>query len=189
MWGIWIHACQVFSTAGMWNIAIMLDCTEPHRELILGAQWHERHVGFRVNKVNVSSTSLFRSIYQYNIQNLSYEIKLMSHSNKALKVYDAVPALTVVQSCGHRHNSTCHAVICEPLQHYVGLFWQGELNFCFPFRSCFLYNTKCKQAGCSVYHLLSRRFLARLILRPWRWRRHVPPKRRLTSNMTLYPRR
>jgi hypothetical protein len=29
-------------------------------------------------------------------------------------------------------------------------------------------------------HLLSRWFLA--WLRPWRWRRHIPPKRRLTSN-------
>jgi hypothetical protein len=40
-------------------------------------------------------------------------------------------------------------------------------------------------------HLLSRWFLARFILRPWRWRRHVPPKRRLTfnENKALYPRR
>jgi hypothetical protein len=30
--------------------------------------------------------------------------------------------------------------------------------------------------------MLSRWFLARLILRPWRWRRHVLPKRRLTFN-------
>jgi hypothetical protein len=32
----------------------------------------------------------------------------------------------------------------------------------------------------STCHLLSHWFLARLILQPWRWRRHVPPKRRLT---------
>jgi hypothetical protein len=31
-------------------------------------------------------------------------------------------------------------------------------------------------------HLLSRWFLARLILRSWRWRRYVPQKRRLTFN-------
>jgi hypothetical protein len=31
-------------------------------------------------------------------------------------------------------------------------------------------------------HLLSRWFLARLIPRPWRWRRYFPPKRRLTYN-------
>jgi hypothetical protein len=37
-------------------------------------------------------------------------------------------------------------------------------------------------ATCSVLHLLSRWFLARLILRPWRWRRYVSPKRRLTFN-------
>jgi hypothetical protein len=30
--------------------------------------------------------------------------------------------------------------------------------------------------------MLSRWFLARLIIRPWRWRRYVPPKRRLASN-------
>jgi hypothetical protein len=35
---------------------------------------------------------------------------------------------------------------------------------------------------CSACHLLSRWFLCRLILRPWRWRRYVPPKRRLTFN-------
>jgi hypothetical protein len=34
----------------------------------------------------------------------------------------------------------------------------------------------------SVCHLLSRWFLAELIRRPWRWRRYVPPKRRLTFN-------
>jgi hypothetical protein len=34
----------------------------------------------------------------------------------------------------------------------------------------------------SVYHMLSRWFLARLILRPWRWRRYVPTNRRLTFN-------
>jgi hypothetical protein len=31
-------------------------------------------------------------------------------------------------------------------------------------------------------YLLSRWFLARHILRPWRWMRHTPPKRRLTAN-------
>jgi hypothetical protein len=30
-------------------------------------------------------------------------------------------------------------------------------------------------------HMLSRCFLAALIFRPWRWRRHVPPKRKLAS--------
>jgi hypothetical protein len=35
----------------------------------------------------------------------------------------------------------------------------------------------------SACHLLSSWFLARLILRPWRWRRYVPPKRRLTLNV------
>jgi hypothetical protein len=34
----------------------------------------------------------------------------------------------------------------------------------------------------SACHLLSRWFLAWLIPQPWRWRRHVPPKRRLTFN-------
>jgi hypothetical protein len=34
----------------------------------------------------------------------------------------------------------------------------------------------------SACRLLSRWFLARLILRPWRCRRHVPPKRRLNFN-------
>jgi hypothetical protein len=34
----------------------------------------------------------------------------------------------------------------------------------------------------SACHLYSRWFFARLILRPWRWKRHVPQKRRLTFN-------
>jgi hypothetical protein len=34
----------------------------------------------------------------------------------------------------------------------------------------------------SVCHLLSRWFFPRLVLWSWRWRRHVPPKRRLTVN-------
>jgi hypothetical protein len=38
------------------------------------------------------------------------------------------------------------------------------------------------KADGSACHLLSRWFLARLTLRPCKWRRHVPPKRRLTYN-------
>jgi hypothetical protein len=34
----------------------------------------------------------------------------------------------------------------------------------------------------SACHLLSRWFLARLILWPWRWRRYIPPKYRLIFN-------
>jgi hypothetical protein len=34
----------------------------------------------------------------------------------------------------------------------------------------------------AYHHLLSRWFLARLILQPWRWRRYVPPEHRLTLN-------
>jgi hypothetical protein len=34
----------------------------------------------------------------------------------------------------------------------------------------------------SSCQLLSRLYLARFILRPWRWRRYIPPKRRLTFN-------
>jgi hypothetical protein len=56
---------------------------------------------------------------------------------------------------------------------------QARTDLCLPFPSCFLYNPKCRQADCSASHLLSRRFLAWLILRPWRWRQHVPPKHRL----------
>jgi hypothetical protein len=40
--------------------------------------------------------------------------------------------------------------------------------------------TPCSRLKCSACHLLSRWFLARLILPPWRWKRYVPPKRRLT---------
>jgi hypothetical protein len=42
-------------------------------------------------------------------------------------------------------------------------------------------NMRCMKRS-SACHLLSRWFLARLILRPWRWRLYVPPKRRLTFN-------
>jgi hypothetical protein len=34
--------------------------------------------------------------------------------------------------------------------------------------------------GGSARHLLSRLFLSWFFLRPWRWRRYIPPKRRLT---------
>jgi hypothetical protein len=39
-----------------------------------------------------------------------------------------------------------------------------------------------KNKPSSTCHLLSRWFLARIIVRPWRRRRYVPPKRRLTPN-------
>jgi hypothetical protein len=34
----------------------------------------------------------------------------------------------------------------------------------------------------SAFHLLSRWFLARFILLPWKWRKYIPPKRHLTLN-------
>jgi hypothetical protein len=39
--------------------------------------------------------------------------------------------------------------------------------------------TPCSDSAC---HLLSGWFLACLIFRPWKWRRYIPPKRRLTLN-------
>jgi hypothetical protein len=56
------------------------------------------------------------------------------------------------------------------------------LNCRLPLSSCFLCHPKLRQFDCFACHLLSRWFLARLILQPWGWRRHIPPKRRLTSN-------
>jgi hypothetical protein len=41
---------------------------------------------------------------------------------------------------------------------------------------------KCNRRIPFPCHLLSRWFLARIILRPWRWRRHIPPKSRLALN-------
>jgi hypothetical protein len=38
------------------------------------------------------------------------------------------------------------------------------------------------QRESSAFHQLSSWYLAWLILRPWRWRRYVPPKRRLAFN-------
>jgi hypothetical protein len=43
-------------------------------------------------------------------------------------------------------------------------------------------NQSRKQRKISAFHLLSRWFLAWLILRPWIWRRYVPPKRPLHFN-------
>jgi hypothetical protein len=45
-----------------------------------------------------------------------------------------------------------------------------------------LYNPKFRQADVSVCHLLLRWFIVRLILRAWRWRKHITPKHRLTFN-------
>jgi hypothetical protein len=39
-----------------------------------------------------------------------------------------------------------------------------------------------KQAGGKLTTCLLPGFLLNLFLRPWRWRRYVPPKRRLTFN-------
>jgi hypothetical protein len=44
------------------------------------------------------------------------------------------------------------------------------------------YCTTLKSCKSSTYHLLPRCLFASLILRPWRWGRHVPPKCRLTFN-------
>jgi hypothetical protein len=52
---------------------------------------------------------------------------------------------------------------------------QQELRSTLPLPFCFLYNPKFWLADFSACHLLSRCFLARLIFRPWRWKRYVPP--------------
>jgi hypothetical protein len=64
------------------------------------------------------------------------------------------------------------------------LLWasQREQTFYLPFLFCFQYNMKFRQADYSTCHLLSHWFLVWLILRPWRWRRYVPPKCWLTCN-------
>jgi hypothetical protein len=59
---------------------------------------------------------------------------------------------------------------------------QRELICCLLFPSWFINNPKFRQAYCSACHLISLWFLVRLIPRLWRWRRYVPPKRRLTFN-------
>jgi hypothetical protein len=59
---------------------------------------------------------------------------------------------------------------------------QRELQFCLTLPSYFLYKPKFWQANYSACRLFSRWCLAWHILWPWRWRRHVPPKRRLTLN-------
>jgi hypothetical protein len=43
-------------------------------------------------------------------------------------------------------------------------------------------HSKNKPSHITGCHLLSRGFLVSLMLRPWRWRRHVPQKGRLTLN-------
>jgi hypothetical protein len=48
--------------------------------------------------------------------------------------------------------------------------------------SIFRVEEQAEQETSSGCHLLSGWFLARLILRPWRWRQYVPPKRRVTYN-------
>jgi hypothetical protein len=59
---------------------------------------------------------------------------------------------------------------------------QRELICCLSFPSRFPYNPKFRQTHCSVCHLISRWFLARLILRVRRWKRNVPPKREPNFN-------
>jgi hypothetical protein len=59
---------------------------------------------------------------------------------------------------------------------------QWELSSAPPFPTYFLYNPKFRLADCFACHLLSYWFPARLILRPWKWRRYVRLKLRLIFN-------
>jgi hypothetical protein len=54
---------------------------------------------------------------------------------------------------------------------------QWEPSSSLPLTFCFLYIS-----GFLAWHLLTCWFLLTLFLRPWRWRRYVPPKRRLQLN-------
>jgi hypothetical protein len=56
------------------------------------------------------------------------------------------------------------------------LHFQGRIS-----RARYQREAGCKQVG-SACHLPSCWYLARLILRPWRWRRYVPSKRLSTVN-------
>jgi hypothetical protein len=78
------------------------------------------------------------------------------------------------------------AVYCENHTEHtntlkISIFW--DVTPCSPLKVNRHFGGTCRlhlqQTSC---YLLSRWFLARLILRPWRWRRHIPPKCRLTFN-------
>jgi hypothetical protein len=88
---------------------------------------------------------------------------------------------------GYPVDSYCFTRLCMTANgftavHSVLRVSQRELNCYLLFSSCFLHNPKFRQAGCSACYLRSQWFLAWLILRPRRWRRHVPPKHHLTFN-------
>jgi hypothetical protein len=53
---------------------------------------------------------------------------------------------------------------------YILNFVVNQISSTLPLPFCFLYNTEFRMVNYSACHLLSRWFLARLILRPWRWR-------------------
>jgi hypothetical protein len=57
-----------------------------------------------------------------------------------------------------------------------------DITLCSPLRVNRRFGGTCY----SACHLLSRWFVARLIFRPWRWRRYIPPKHWLTQWTTRH---
>jgi hypothetical protein len=60
--------------------------------------------------------------------------------------------------------------------------WEPSGFILSPGRANGNWGPKSRLDDCSACHPLSRWYLARLILRSWRWRRCVPPERRLALN-------
>jgi hypothetical protein len=108
------------------------------------------------------------------------------------------PRLQVNSRTEQRKRVICRCIVI--INVYIETFFKQNLQACISTRSTFLVGfevlatvvmknsvfwdiTPCSQLKVkAASNSLSRWFLARLIPRPWRWRRHVPPKRRLTFN-------
>jgi hypothetical protein len=84
---------------------------------------------------------------------------------------------------------TLQSSVTQPTQKNTSIFW--DIIWCSALKSQPMFQrnklppssgSKNKPSKPLPCHLLSRWYLAQLTLRPWRWRRYVPPKRRLTFN-------
>jgi hypothetical protein len=108
-------------------------------------------------------------------------------------LWNLSPAFTLVSCSAYsftlKMEATCSSETCHLLSHcflarLIPSPWRWRLHvplklvtcfhagFCVPYSFTLKMEATCSSETC---HLLSRWFLAYLILSPWRWRRHVPP--------------
>jgi hypothetical protein len=125
--------------------------------------WRYRHVSSTDHRIEIQITELLIHIFKIYFLYVGYSyLPIITLSWMIFKS---------IILWWHRGFEVLTAVVMKS-----SIFW--DITSCSPFKANRRFGGKCRLCFLSVWCWL----LAWPIFKPWRWRRHVPPKRRLTFN-------